>query len=240
LLAAPQRVPLGGGTKLNADRLRSDQEAVDLQALGLGGISDACEGWVRVGATTTLDELRCSGLLPAALRDLARAEQPSTLRTLATVGGLVATAPGESVLLAALLVHNASVEVADPSADSLQITALADLCAASVPLGCLITALTLDVAGSTALAVTGRTPADVPIVAAYGRSSSEAVTLALTGVADHPVLVDPLDPTAGLEPVADFRGSSAYRLHLAATLSARVMSELSGSAGAANPSTGAR
>ena len=35
LLSSPQRVALGGGTTLNADREPSDLEAVDLQALGL-------------------------------------------------------------------------------------------------------------------------------------------------------------------------------------------------------------
>ena len=80
----------------------------------------------------------------------------------------------------------------------------------------------------TAVARTGRTPADVPIVAAYGRRTTDGfVAMALTGVAEHPVLVDVFDPTAGLDPAGDFRGSREYRLHLARTLTARVMAELS-------------
>ena len=222
LLSSPERVPLGGGTTLNADREPSDLEAVDLQSLGLDAITGAGDGRVRIGATATLDAVRRCGLLPDSLRELARLEQPSTLRTLATVGGLVARASAESLLLAALLAHDAKVELAGPASDP----SLAELLAAGLPRGSLITAVTVDPSGRTATFRTGRTPADVPIVAAYGRRIEGFVAMALTGVGGHPVLVDVHDPTAGLEPAGDFRGSRQYRLHLAGTLTARVMQEL--------------
>ena len=222
LLSAPERVALGGGTTLNADREPSDLEAVDLQSLGLDAITATGDGWVRIGATATLDDIRRCELLPDSLRDLGRAEQPSTLRTLATAGGLVAKAPAESLLLAGLLAHDAQVELAGPTSE----WSLAELLAAGLPSGSLITAVTVDPSGRTATASTGRTPADVPIVGAYGRRIEGFVAMALTGVAGHPVLVDVYDPTAGLEPAGDFRGSRQYRLHLAGTLTARVMQEL--------------
>ena len=222
LLSAPERVALGGGTTLNADREPSDLEAVDLQSLGLDAIAATGAGRVRLGATATLEDVRRCELLPDSLRDLARLEQPSTLRTLASVGGLVAKASPESVLLAGLLAHDARVELAGPASDS----SLAGLLAAGLPRGSLITAVTVDPSGRTATARTGRTPADVPIVAAYGRRTEGFVAMALTGVGDHPVLVDVHDPAAGLEPPGDFRGSRQYRLHLAGTLTARVMQEL--------------
>ena len=227
LLRSPQRVALAGGTTLNADRESSDLEAVDLQALGLDSIAAADDGRVRVGATATLDAVRRCDLLPGSLRDLARAEQPSTLRTLATVGGLVARAPCESVLLAALLAHEGRVDLSGPGDEGPSERSLAELLATGLPAGALITAVIVDPAGRTALARTGRTPADVPIVAAYGRRTEGFVSMALTGVADHPVLVDVFDPAAGLDPAGDFRGGRQYRLHLAGTLTARVMSELS-------------
>ena len=226
LLSSPQRVALGGGTMLNADREPSDLEAVDLQALGLDSITALDGGLVRLGATATLDDIRRCELLPDSLRDLARAEQPSTMRTLATVGGLVAKGSAESVLLAALLAHEGQVELASPGDAGPSQRSLAELLSAGLAPGSLITAVTVDSSGSTATASTGRTPADVPIVAAYGRRTEGFVTMALTGVADHTVLVDVYDPTAGLEPAADFRGSREYRLHLAGTLTARVMQEL--------------
>ncbi len=225
LLGSPQRVALAGGTTLNADREPSDLEAVDLQALGLDGIA-ADGARVRIGATATLDAVRRCELLPESLRELARAEQPSTLRTLATVGGLVARASAESLMLAGLLAHEARVELAGPGDAGSAESGLGELLAAGLRPGSLITAVTVDPSGSTAVSRTGRTPADVPIVGAYGRRTDGFVAMALTGVADHPVLVDVHDPTAGLDPAGDFRGSRDYRLHLAGTLTARVMQEL--------------
>ena len=222
LLSSPGRVALGGGTTLNADREPSDLEAVDLQSLGLDAITATGDGQVRIGATATLDAVGRCQLLPDSLRELARFEQPSTLRTLATVGGLLAGGSAESLLLAGLLAHDARVELAGPASEC----TLAEMVAAGLPRGSLITAVTVDPSGRTATARTGRTPADVPIVAAYGRRVEGFVAMALTGVGDHPVLVDVYDPTAGLDPAGDFRGSREYRLHLAGTLTARVMQEL--------------
>ena len=231
LLGSARRVALAGGTTLNADREPSDLEAVDLQALGLDGIAPADGGRVRIGATATLDSVRRCELLPDSVRALARAEQPSTLRTLATVGGLVAKGSSESLLLAGLLAHEGRVELAGPAAAGADSgpseRGLGELLAAGLPAGALVTAVTVDPSGNTAVARTGRTPADVPIVAAYGRRTDDFVSMALTGVADHPMLVDVFDPTAGLDPAGDFRGSREYRLHLARTLTARVMAELS-------------
>ena len=227
LLSTPGRVALGGGTELNADREPSDLEAVDLQALGLDGFAGNDDGRVRIGATATLDAVRRCELLPDSLRDLARAEQPSTLRTLATVGGLVAKASHESLLLAGLLAHEGRVEIAGPAVAGTSELSLAELLAGGLPQGSLITAVTVDPTGRTAVSRTGRTPADVPIVAAYGRRTEGFVSMAVTGVADCPVLVDVFDPTAGLDPPGDFRGTREYRLHLARTLTARVLQELS-------------
>ncbi len=274
LLSRPDRVPLAGGTTLNADRVPSNLEAVDLQDLELNQIRKApdrppsievsaslravglrptiqADGRVSVGATATLDAVRRCDLLPDSVRDLARAEQPSTLRTLATVGGLVARACSESLLLAALLAHGGEVSLArlanppnlftpdlahggevslaglanptDPGGCVSDHQSLAELWAAGLTPGSLITEVTVDPAGQTASAGTGRTPADTPIVGVYARRTGSHVTMAVSGVAEHPVLVDAADPTAGLDPVGDFRGSREYRLHLAATLAARVI-----------------
>jgi CO/xanthine dehydrogenase FAD-binding subunit len=49
--------------------------------------------------------------------------------------------------------------------------------------------------------------------------------LAATGVASTPVIID-LDHLDELDPPGDFRGSPAYRRHVAGTLGARVVAEL--------------
>jgi aerobic carbon-monoxide dehydrogenase medium subunit len=217
LLAEPNRIVLAGGTVVNADRVPSDLEVVDLQALGLDGL--AADGdRVRIGAMTTLASLSEADPVPAWIRTIARAEAPSTLRSLATVGGTVASGSGESLLLAALLVCDALVELAGA-----EDRALVDALESGLPAGSVITAVTIDPGGLASQATTSRTPADKPIVAAVARSSNGTTTLALTGVADTPVLVDPTDPGAGLTPPADFRGTTEYRLELARILGIRAV-----------------
>lgn len=223
LLSDPNRRAIGGGTIVVPDaRVARDTgvELVDLQALGLDGI-DVAAGEVRVGAMARLGDAAADNRLPELLRDLARRELPSALRNQATFGGTVALVDPDSVLLAGLLVHGASVHLhgVDP-------VALKDLLAVGVGDN-IVTSVSIETMGVGAIAVTGRTPADVPIVSAVARRSNGGITLALTGVAAVPVLVDPAQPTAGLSPAGDFRGSVDYRLHLASVLSARAISEVS-------------
>jgi CO/xanthine dehydrogenase FAD-binding subunit len=69
---------------------------------------------------------------------------------------------------------------------------------------------------------------DSPIVAALARRSADgSIQLALCGVANVPVLVDPAsDIKAAINPPADFRGSAEYRRQMAAIVSRRVLAEL--------------
>jgi CO/xanthine dehydrogenase FAD-binding subunit len=215
LLASPGRIPLAGGTVINADRRPSSLEAVDLQALSLDSMS--VDGDViTLGAMLRLDEVM--ELSDDLLAEAARRELPSTLRTVATVGGTIGAADPDSTMLAALLVSGTIVHYAQGEDRS-----LAEHLAS--PSG-LIISVSLSLGGAAALETTGRTPMDTPIVAAAGRRFGSNVLLALTGVGPHPVLVDAADPTRDLAPPGDFRGSAAYRLHLATTLSARVMEAL--------------
>lgn len=220
LLAGPHRIVLGGGTTINSDRQRSDVEVVDLQALGLDSI-ESSEAELRIGATATLADVAGSEQVPDGLRAIARRESPSTLRTLATIGGLIVSAHPDSVLLAALLVHGASVDLAGSEA-----MPLAAVLAAGVPSNAIITAVRIDPSGVLCHAATGRTPADVPIVAAVARAADAGISLALTGVAATPITVDPDDPVGGLQPPGDFRGSSGYRVELAGVLAARALGGL--------------
>jgi CO/xanthine dehydrogenase FAD-binding subunit len=239
LLAEPDRLIYAGGTTIHHSTTGEAIEVVDLQALDLDRIesAEADDRTVRLGATATLQAISEHDGIPDAIRDAARAELPSTLRTLATVGGTIGAAEADSRLLASLLVHDAEVSFADGHVASLDGVLAArssgstDLTASDqIPPGLtnpgLIVAVEIGTDGATATAATGRTPADTPIVAATARRADGGLRLALCGVADVPILVVPDDVTA-LDPPSDFRGSSTYRRELAKVLAARVVEELS-------------
>ena len=157
-LSEPGAVVIGGGTKVNPTRPVEPVLIVDLQALGLDGVDARADGVLTVGATTTLQQLVDEPAAPTAVRDAARREAPSTLRTLATVGGCVATADPASELLAALLVHDARVSIVSPNGTrTLELAAL--LADRGRLTGGIITGLTLQADGTTSIARTGRTRA---------------------------------------------------------------------------------
>ncbi len=224
LLGREGSVVIGGGTVVTTQPGDDPVEVVDLQALGLDTIVSE-NGSVTIGATARLQDVVESADVPDLLAGAARREAPNTIRNAATVGGAVATGDPDSGFLAALLVHDAVVHVAGP-AGSIDVQ-LPDLLAdRSLLTGGIITGVTTGTGGQAAWAATGRTPADVPIVAAYARIGPDgAVRLALTGVAASPVLVEP-DGIAQLDPAADFRGSAAYRKALAGVLAGRVLEEV--------------
>ena len=215
-------VVLGGGTSVVPQRREFATEVIDLQALGLGSVSSA-DGRVALGAMATLDTASGSAQVPDAVREAARREQPSTLRTLATIGGTVVAGDGESELLAALLAFDAVVSFVNGQGE--QARPLDDVLAdPSILHGGIVTALTIESSGVAAAARTGRTPMDTPIVAVVGRRRTDgSLVLAASGVANTPLVIG--DP-AGLEPPGDFRGSTEYRRMLAVELASRVTEAL--------------
>ena len=216
-------VLVGGGTRLTAATGAEPVLVVDLQAAGLEGVRRSGEGTVVLGATTTLEDLAASPELPEVVREAARREQPSSLRTLSTLGGCVASADFESELLATLLAYRATVRLAGRSGTS--VTPLADLLSEPGQLaGRIIAAVEIEADGDGAVARVARTPADRAIVVAVARRDPQGtLLLAFSGVARVPVLAD--DPET-LEPPGDFRGSSEYRKAMAETLGARAREAL--------------
>ena len=211
LLAGTPRRALAGGTVVVPDaRVARDEgiELVDLQDLGLESITVEGDRLV-LGAMVRLGDLVADERVPELLRDLARRELPSALRNQATVGGTVALGEGESVLLAGLLVHDA--EVALHGQDAIPLAQSLAECVGQR----LVTSVSIAVDGDGAFAATGRTPADVPIVAAVGRRSGDGVRLALTGV---------LPATqAATSILLAFLANLVFKLGLVAFLGARPM-----------------
>lgn len=226
LAAKPNTVILAGGTVVNADLRAVSGDVVDVQALDIAGV-EAVPGGVRIGAITTLRDIIDSDLVPALIRDLARREAPNTVRNAATIGGTVGARDSESQLLTGLLAFGATVSVVHPevTADH-PIDAL--LGEPGLLDGSLITHVTVPSGGTAAAERTGRTPLDTPIVLAVAhRDPSGELVVAISGVAERPVVVDPthLDD---LEPPDDFRGSSEYRHALAVVLVGRVVAGVDG------------
>lgn len=223
LLTRPGAVVLAGGTRLNGDASARQVEVVDLQALDLGGFRPEQDDLLRIGAMTTLQQLVDGDRVPHVVREAARREQPSTLRAQGTLGGCLATGEPECELLAALLVHEAVVQVADRhGTEDVPLERL--LGTLPVEAGRVLTAVTIRTSGTAAAAHTARTPADRAIVAAFARATPDGRRIALTGVAPVPVLVQPGEE---LHPRGDFRGSSEYRAALAEVLMTRVLEGIS-------------
>ena len=226
LISQDKHVPLAGGTQLNTNEDTEPLHLVDLQSLALKGI-DSSNGKLKIGSMTTLHEIMKNSDCPDLIRLSSRSELPSTLRTLATIGGTIASGDSDSQLIASLLVHDAELMILNSDGEL------------SVPLQEVLSKpermeseiiLSIDVAtdGKSLLEATGRTPADTPIVAVAARHCSDGYRMAITGVAPTPVLVDPENPTVSLQPTSDFRGDSEYRLHLARILASRTLNLLNG------------
>jgi probable selenate reductase FAD-binding subunit len=221
-------VVLGGGTKLNADPAPGPIEVVDLQALRLDRIETLGDATVRIGAMATLQQIADSPALPVVVREAARRERPSTLRSQVTLGGCVAAREGDSELLAALLAHDAAVNTA--GRDGPTRSELAEfLAGAPLDRGRIITNVTVCTSGVAAAARTARTRADRPIVAAVARVTAAGERrLALAGVAATPVMVDERARWGDeLDPPGDFRGSGEYRRALAVVLASRALEAIS-------------
>lgn len=223
---------LAGGTAL-IGRLPEDvTDIVDLQAVGLREVTHGPQGQMTSGAMVTLQTLVADQAAPDIVRRMAHRAGPNTLRNAGTLGGLVARAEPDSELLAALLVLEATVTVATLQQTSTQPLAafLSDVAGALK--GGIITAIALQKPAFAAHARVARTPQDQPIVAAVAaQSPSGTIRLALCGVAETVVVVDP-NALERLSPPGDFRGSTAYRKEMATVLAQRVLADLARQTGA--------
>ena len=227
LISLDKHVPLAGGTLLNASEDKEPLHFVDLQGLALKG-TERSNGKLTIGSMMTLDEIMKNSDCPDSIRLSSRSELPSTLRTLATIGGTVASGDSDSQLIASLLVHDAEVTILNSDSEESNVPLQEVLSESNGSETQLILSIVLDPDGECVLEATGRTPADTPIVSVTARRCSDGDRMAVTGVASTPVLVDPENPTVSLQPPSDFRGDSEYRMHLVKILASRALDLLNG------------
>ena len=226
LLQEPGSIPLAGGTVVAAAPGDGPTTVVDLQALDIAELAPDGES-VRIGAMTRLQTLVDSAVVPPVIRDLAHREAPNTIRNAATIGGTIGAMDPESGLLTGLLAFGTSVTVTGKAGSTDHL--LDDLYDHPDLLnGAIITEVSVPTGGIAAAERTARTPKDQPIVAAVAHRDDRGTTvIAVSGVAERPVIVD-LDTLEDLDPPADFRGTSAYRRHLASVLTQRVAAAIEG------------
>lgn len=214
-------VLLAGGSHLVPSLTGEPTDVVDLQALGLRGICEDGES-LALGAMATFADLAACDQLPSGVRELASREAPSTLRTLATIGGLVVSGDADSELLASLLVMNATVTIF--SSGGRHTVELDELLANGVAQGEIVVQVNVDPKCTVVSKRTVRTGMDRAIVAIVGsRAADGSLSMAATGMASSPkVFADP----ALLTPPSDFRGTATYRSQLATVLAGRVQAAL--------------
>jgi CO/xanthine dehydrogenase FAD-binding subunit len=231
----PITVPMGGGSVLSQKRT-PDFAVVDLQRLGLDGITTEGQ-MVNIGAAATLDQLSQFTALPekvaAALRVCIEREAGANQRGRATVAGALVSGDGRSSLATALLALDARLVWA-PGGD---LQALGDFLPLREPFGEGRLMLEIRITSNPELRVemVSRTPLDKPIVcAAVAIWPSGRTRVALGGHGPAPVLA--MDgPEAGGAVLAaqeafrfseDQWGSADYRMDVAGKLVGRLVAAM--------------
>lgn len=255
-------VPLAGGAWL-VPRLRRDVDVpdpldepvdavVDLADLGLSFIEPTGrpgDGWLRIGATTTLAQIAdspvCQAPAGGMLAEAARREAPVNQRNAATLAGAVLGASPQSELLLALLALAAHAVIDRGQPRTVPLNELLDDLPGQLAQG-LVTEIALpwpaESAGG-ALTRVARTPADRPIMAAAAVAAGRDRRIAVGGVAQTPLLLrlavdDRLEPALnaaldGASILSDWLGSAEYRREMALVLGRRALAEAEAAAGPA-------
>ncbi len=228
LLAQPNTLPLGGGTKINSPTYQKQNfSVIDLQALDLKRISRIGHT-LDIGATTTLQSLLESADTPLALKQAIQQEASLNLRNAATVAGTLVACDGRSPFATAMLALDTKITVIH---DQSSVLSLAEYWALR-PAG-IITLVSIPLNAKMAYEQVARAPADMPIAcAALAQWKSGRTRLALGGCGKTPLLAMDGTESEGLEAAArnafheanDQWASAEYRMDAAAALARRCLS----------------
>ncbi len=235
--AEPPSRPLAGGTAIRREAAEPFA-VVDLQALGLGGLSRS-GNMLEIGAMATLQQIVESDA-PEELKRSARLEASYNLRQSASAAGTLVAAVGRSAFTTALLALDAQIVVVSLAQGRTQEEqiGLGDLLPLRKQLlrGKLITRIRVPAGGvRLAYEYVARTPADLPIVcaAASGWPSGRR-RVALGGFGAAPGLAFDGSEAQGAELAArsaysaagDEWASAEYRMEMAGILAERCLKRL--------------
>jgi putative selenate reductase FAD-binding subunit len=228
LIARPETRPLGGGTVLNQPSPES-YAVVDLQDLGLDKIRKSGEK-LGIGATVSLQALRESPHVPAALGKAIDLEAPLNLRDMGTIAGALVSCDGRSTFATGMLALDAKLEIRSPESET-RILNIGDFLPER-DTGILIISITIPLNVKLTFQSIARTPMDRPILcAALAQWPSGRTRLALGGWGKAPTLAVDGSEAKGLETAAraaavdsgDEWASTEYRSEMAAVLARRCL-----------------
>jgi len=208
-------VPLAGGIQLTPQRYELDT-VIDLQALGLDGLTEHNDTIV-AGAMTRLQQIVTSEInLPVALREACRYEAALNIRNQATLGGVLMGAGGRSPLLTVLSALDPEVKLA-PGDEILKISDLFNR-RFSTPEPFLLLEVSFDLPACLAYDYVARSPMDRPLVCAAAartkRAGEDNLQVAVGGYGEQPLhwsLEGNIKDPDGLVKEASLKASELYR-----------------------------
>ena len=242
---------LAGGTTLVPQARRDVQALVDLRDLKLAYIKREGNA-LRIGATTTLEEIAMSPDVPPVLAQAAHVSAPINVRNAATIGGEIASAGFNSPLPVVLLALDAVVVIYAPEARQSPIASFLAFRDKMLKDSTLITEVGILLTDArTAFEKVSRTPSDAPIVCAvakfrFDNGVARDVRVAAGGVGPLPVQLARAEQTlegkpltnalitqaaeAGaqeVKPPSDFLASGEYRREMVKVLVKRTLTTAS-------------
>jgi len=248
----PNAVYLGGGAWTVAQGDATLETVVDLQNTGLNDIEGKLDGvFIGATATLQeiIDHPDAGEIADGLLATAAGYTQSRNLREQGTLGGALIVAGPADPLTTALLVLDAEIKYADPTVHTAPFASFVAYRDRLIKTRVLLTQVIVKrppARSAAAFEVVGRSPKDKPIVCAAAYIAVDeglpaALRIAVGGAAEQPVrlhkaehllkgkllteekIAEALAPVIEeLEPVADFRGSVAYRREMAAVLARRA------------------
>jgi len=242
---------LAGGTALVPQARRDVQSLVDLRDLKLAYIKREGNA-LRIGATTTLQDIATSPDVPPVLAQAAHASAPINIRNAATLGGVLASAGFNAPLPVALLALDAVLVIYSPEARQSPLPSFLAYRERLLRDGALIAEVGLALTDARmAFEKVARTPSDAPIVCAavklrLDNGVARDVRLAVGGVGPLPArlaraeqtlegkpLTEPLIAQAAelaakeVNPPSDFLAASEYRREMVKVLVRRAITAAS-------------
>ena len=238
---------LAGGTALVPQVRRDVQALVDLRELKLSYIKREA-GALRIGATTTLEELASSSDVLPVLAQAAHASAPINLRNAATIGGVLASDVSNAPLPVVLLALDAVLVIYAPEARQSPFASFLAFRDKMLKDSTLIAEVDVPLTDARiAFEQVARTPSDAPIVCSAAKlrldgGTAHDVRVAVGGVGPLPVRLARAEQTLEgkalsealiaqaaeaaaqeVKPLSDFLASSEYRREMVKVLVRRAI-----------------